>query len=152
MVFLFGMDVPLVELLVVIAGIMVVAVFGLIYSLIKESQINKKLDLLLNEEHKIKQELDIAELEESKQLVILKHVVKEIAQLHGIRTKGALEVMAMKEIADEAKRLPEEASKNEHHTLMDKMVQQIERLHKISENESKQLAYINDLVERLKKK
>ena len=54
MVFLFGMDVPLTEVMVGLAVMLFLCTIAVIVVVIKELQMNKKLDLLLKEEHKIK--------------------------------------------------------------------------------------------------
>jgi len=152
MVFLFGMDIPLVEVMAGIAVLLLIGTICMIFALFKEIQISKKLDALLKEEHQIKKELDIAEMEETQQLVLLKHVVNEIASLHGIRTKSVQHMQTMKELSVEANRLSPSATKGQHHDLMDKMTAQIARLDQIGEHETRQLAYINDIISRFRKR
>jgi len=150
MVYLFGMDVPLMELLSIISVLMILGFIALIYALFKEIQINKKLDLLMKEEYRIKKELDIAELEENKQIILLRHIVNEIASLHGIRTKGVMHLEGMKQLADEARSLPANAPKEKHTELIEKMVNQIAKLDQISIQETRQLAYIRDIIGRVR--
>jgi len=152
MVFLFGMDLPLMEIMFVIAVLLISCLIGLIFALFKEVQINKKLDVLLKEEHKIKKELDFAEMEENKQIILLRHIVNEIASLHGIRIKGIAHVDAMKGLAEEARQLPVGATKSDHQEILQRMVQQVAKLDRLSLQETKQLAYINDIVTRMRQR
>ena len=87
MVFLFGVDFPLIELMFVVTIITLLSILVLLSGVVRLWNMNKKLDLLLKEEKLMKEELDLTKMEEDQQLAFMKELVNELSSLHGIAGK-----------------------------------------------------------------
>jgi len=151
MVFLFGYDVPIVEVLVAISLMVLIALFMLLISLRRTSEMNRKLDAILAEEKKVKKELDITKLEEDQQLTMMRHVVKELHALTGISHQEREGMAAVERLASNAAKRYGGKASPELRAALHQLQQEIERLRKVSSQEDTQLAKLRMLITRARR-
>ena len=150
MVFLFGYNVPLVEILVIISIMILLFFIVLIYSLSKVIGINKKLDTVLKEEKAFKKELDETKLEEDEQLRLVRRLVREMSILHIIGKEEHENLLMVKKLLNEFESGGVHISGRPSKRHVKRLNKAITKLEKVSSKEDKQLQYLNKLVSKLR--
>lgn len=144
MVFVFGLDVPLVEMFVLLSLLIIVCIVILIFMMRKQGVISKKLDALLDEEHEIKEELDLTKMEEDKQLLVMKRLIKELTSMHKISSKKSKE---MEQIIDTTSELAQQRpGSNSQSKLLQTLMAQISNMDRVIQKESQQMDYVVKMV------
>jgi len=144
MVFVFGLDVPLIEMFVLLILLVIFSLVILVIMLRKQTVINKKLDTLLDEEREIKEELDITKLEEDKQLLLMRRLVQELGQMGGLSEKKEQE---MERILDSTTALQTMSPGSSKQTkMLQSLIAQINGIDGTIKLEAKQLDYIAKVV------
>jgi len=147
MVFVFGMDVPLVEMFVLMSLLIIVCIIMLVIMIKKQGDLRRKLDLMLAEEHEIKEELDLTKMEEDKQLMLMKRLVKELGKLHLISGKKEGEMTRLVDISRTATSLSP-GQIDQQARIMQQMIAHVNNINSTVERESQQLEYITSLLEK----
>jgi biopolymer transport protein ExbB/TolQ len=154
MVFLWGYDVPIVEIFMSISVLGIVLIILLLISLRRAKETNKKLDRLMGEEKQFKQELDVAKQEEDQQLALIRTIVKEMNVLNQIKAEEHEGVAAVRRLAKRAAvkfKAPDKQHGTDLKAVLDELAGHVDRLDHVSDKENKQLRYINQIVGRLRK-
>jgi methyl-accepting chemotaxis protein len=153
MVFLFGYDVPIVEVIFGVTLFSILTLILLLVSLHRSKQINKKLDKIMGEEKEFKQELDIAKQEEDQQLALIRTIVKEMHTLTQINRDEHEGMAAVQRLAKKASRHIKVGEKGhpELKNALDELSGYIASLEKVSSKENRQLETINRIVSRIKR-
>ena len=112
---IFGLDLPLPELLLVFGFVVLIAVIFLMYAIKKINDVNKKLDSVLIEQieevdtlKSFKSELDETMQDENKQLEMIKSLATKIDDQ---RAEGKQEIEILQGIREELKVILEEENK-----------------------------------------
>jgi len=147
MVFVFGLDMPLIEMFVLLSLLVLIVVVVVVVLLFKQKGVNRKLDQLLKEEHEIKEELDLTKMEEDKQLLLMRKLVDELGDLHLISSKKRGELKQLVDISHTASSLGP-GMEEEQTRLMQQMIAHISNVNRTVDKESEQLDYIQQLIER----
>lgn len=154
MVFLYGYDVPIVEVFITVSIMNILALALLLWSLHRSKQMNKKLDKLLGEEKTFKQELDVAEQEEEEQLKVMRTIVKEMHTLEHISSDEHEGMAAVQRLAQKAAKHIRVHDKGTHPGLkevLDELTRRIQALDAVSTKEDKQLETINRIVSKIRR-
>jgi len=144
MVFVFGLDVPLIEMFVILSLLVLVSIACLIALLLKQTKINTKLDSMMKEEHEIKEELDLTKMEEDKQLLFMKKLIEELGQLNLVSGKKKEELRQLVDISTATQSL----GPDQQLRMMQRMMAQIAQVDRVVAKESTQLDYIQGLIEK----
>lgn len=154
MVFLFGYDVPIVEVVVALACLSVLILLLLLVSLRRTKETNKKLDRLMQEEKQFKEELDATKQEEDQQLSMMRTIVKELHTLTAISAEEHEGFAAVQRLARRASKHVKRGTKALHpdakQALLD-LATYVDKLDDVSKRENAQLDTINRILSRLRR-
>ncbi len=154
MVFLWGYDVPIVEILFALTGMGCVFIILLLISLHRAKEMNRKLDKLMSEEKEFKEELDLTKQEEDQQLALIRAIVKEMHILNQIKAEEHEGVAAVNRLAKKAAAKFKGTDKMhgaDLQAILRELTDHVSRLDRVSSKENNQLRYINKIVGRLRK-
>lgn len=154
MVFLWGLDIPIVEILVGLTVLGCLFLILLLISLHRAKETNRKLDKLMAEEQEFKEELDLTKQEEDQQLALIRAIVKEMHILNQIKAEEHEGVTAVNRLAKKAAMKFKGTDKMhgpELQAVLRELAEHVSRLDHVSTKENKQLRYLNQIVGRLRK-
>ena len=154
MVFLFGYDVPIVEVMLTVSLLSIITLVLLLWSLHRTKQLSHKIDHLMGEEKKFKEELDIAKQEEDQQLALIRTIVKELHELDQISRdehEGYAAVQRLAKRASKHIKVHDRGTHPELKALLDELSRHIEHLDSVSSKENQQLETINKIVSRIRR-
>jgi len=155
MVFLYGYDIPIVEVIVSLSLLSLITLVLLLVSLRRSKETNKKLDLLMKEEKEFKNELDITRQEEDQQLGLIRGIVKELHTLNDISREEHEGMSAVQRLAKKASKHFKGKSivtmTPEIKAVLDELAHHVDKLDHVSARENRQLDTINRIVGRMRR-
>jgi len=127
--YVFGIDLPVVEVYLISSIITVLLFIMLIFLFRNVMTLNKKLDRILKEEHEVKKELDVTQEEEEEQLVLMREMVKEMGALDKLTRTGEKEINAIRKIVAEIEGLSAiKMQEGKHLDFLGKLVVKLDKL------------------------
>lgn len=150
MVFIFGMNFPLVESLFVIGILILISLFLIVWTLFALRKLNKKLDKIIKEERIVKQELDKALSEENDQIELLATLSGNVNAIKRIAEKKNKKI---EKVEKEMAKVKKDAGKKKQNTkALEKAIEELEDVDKLSKEEENALKQIGKEVTKYAKK
>ncbi|MFC1698054.1 hypothetical protein ACFL1H_06950 [Nanoarchaeota archaeon] len=144
MVYIFGVNVPLVEILFIIAIFILVAMLLIVWALLAMRKMNKKLDAVLREERVVKHELDLALKEENKQIELLAGLMGNVKVMQKISKNKEFKLK-------QAEKLMAKAGKKNKIKSIKKAIDDLKDVDKLSRKEDKVLNNIGKDIKKYAK-
>ncbi|HLC85622.1 MAG TPA: hypothetical protein VJH22_07575 [Candidatus Nanoarchaeia archaeon] len=145
MVYVFGLDVPLIEVFAILSLLVLVCVGLILLLLRKQQKVNKTLDEVLVQERAVKEELDLTKMEEDKQLLLMRRLVEELGQLHLISGKSKGEMSSLLNLSREAQQL-EPGETAQQALMLQKMIAQISAVDRVVQQGNQKLDFMTQLL------
>jgi len=148
MAYLFGVEAPIIEILVILSLLLIISLIFEIYTTFRMRTINRKLSKLVVEEKILKEELDLTKLEEDKQLVLMQELVGQLSNFMVTKGKKSEALISTKNMLKQFKGKMKPGQRGK---FMSRFVDQVNKLEDLSQAENKQLTFIKKILHKFKK-